>query len=280
MRVLVTGARGLLGSAIVREFDDAELHAFSHQELDVADEAAITEAARSIHPDVIINCAAYNDVDRAETEAETALRVNAFGVLGLARAAAELGATLVHYSTDFVFDGLSDRPYTEDDRPNPRGLYAASKLLGDWFAADAPRAYVLRVESLFGHPGPTAVRRGSLGTIIDRIRAGEEVPVFVDRTVSPSYTEDVARATRAVIDRGLPPGLYHCVNDGYTTWADIAGEAARLLGLSWRMKPLTLETAALTVPRPRFCAMSPAKLAAAGIIMPRWEEALERYLTG
>jgi len=280
MRVLVTGARGLLGAAIVREFADAELHAFSHQELDVSDEAAITKTAGSIHPDVIINCAAYNDVDRAETEAQTALRVNAFGVLALARAAAELGATLVHYSTDFVFDGLSDRPYTEEDRPNPRGLYAASKLLGDWFAADAPRAYVLRVESLFGHPGPAAVRRGSLGTIIDRIRAGAEVPVFVDRTVSPSYTEDVARATRAAIDRDLPPGLYHCVNDGYTSWADIAGEAARLLGLSWRMKPLTLETAALAVPRPRFCAMSPAKLAAAGIIMPRWEEALERYLTG
>jgi len=277
MRVLVTGARGLLGSAIVRAFQGAELHAFSHQQLDVGDEAAVAAAIASVAPDVIINCAAYNDVDQAQRDAETALRVNAFGVLALARAARTAGATLVHYSTDFVFDGETDRPYVEADRPSPRSIYASSKLLGDWFAADAPRAYVLRVESLFGGPGPGG-RRGSLGTIVDRIRAGAEVPVFVDRTVSPSYTADIAWATRGVLERNLPAGVYHCVNDGFAGWAEIAGEAARLLGLAWKMRPLTLESAALAAPRPRFCAMSSAKLAAAGIVMPSWEDALERYL--
>lgn len=280
MRVLVTGARGLLGAAIVREFEDADLHALSHEQLDVADEAAVDAAVASVSPDVVINCAAYNNVDQAEHDAEAALRVNAFGVLALARGARRTGAALVHYSTDFVFDGEADRPYVEDDHPNPRGIYAASKLLGDWFAADAPRAYVLRVESLFGEPGPGSVRRGSLGAIVDRIRSGVEVPVFVDRSVSPSYTFDIARATRAVLERRLVPGVYHCVNEGFATWAEIAGEAARLLGLSWNMKPLTLESAALVAPRPRFCAMSPAKLAAAGIVMPRWEDALDRYLRG
>ena len=280
MRVLVTGAGGLLGSAIVREFQNAELHAFGHERLDVADHAAVAAAIDAVAPDVIINCAAYNDVDRAERESEAALRVNAFGVLALARGARRAGAVLVHYSTDFVFDGETDRPYVEADHPNPRSIYASSKLLGDWFAADAPRVYVLRVESLFGDPGPGAVRRGSLGAIVDRIRAGDEVPVFVDRTVSPSYTFDIARATRAAIERGLPPGLYHCVNDGFATWAEIAGEAARLLGVSWKMKPLTLETAALPARRPKFCAMSPARLADAGIAMPRWEDALDRYLHG
>jgi dTDP-4-dehydrorhamnose reductase len=280
MRVVVTGARGLLGAAIVRAFQDTTLHAFAHEQLDVSDEAAVTASLAAIAPDVIINCAAYNNVDQAEQEAERALQVNAFGVLALARAARTAGATLVHYSTDFVFDGQSDRPYVEDDRPNPRGIYAASKLVGDWFAAEAPRAYVLRVESLFGDPGPGASRRGSLGTIIDRIRTGAEVPVFVDRTVSPSYTDDVARATRELIERQAEPGLYHCVNEGYATWAEIAGEAARLLGVSWNMKPVTLETVELKAPRPRFCAMSPAKLAAVGIVMPPWEEALGRYLRG
>jgi dTDP-4-dehydrorhamnose reductase len=280
MRVLVTGAGGLLGSAILREFQNVELHAFAHEQLDVANQSAVAAAVDAVTPDVIINCAAYNNVDRAERESETALNVNAFGVLALARAARRTGALLVHYSTDFVFDGETDRPYVETDRPNPRSIYGSSKLLGDWFAADAPRAYVLRVESLFGEPGPGAVRRGSLGAIVDRIRAGDEVPVFVDRTVSPSYTFDVARATRAAIDRGLAPGLYHCVNDGFATWAEIAGEAARLLGVSWKMKPLTLETAALPARRPRFCAMSTARLADAGIRMPRWEDALDRYLHG
>jgi dTDP-4-dehydrorhamnose reductase len=280
MRVLVTGARGLLGAAIVREFQGADVHAFDHQRLDVADEAAVHDVVAAAKPDVVINCAAYNDVDRAEQEAEAALRVNALAVLALARAARDAGAALVHYSTDFVFDGEADRPYTEDDPPNPGSIYAASKLLGDWFARDAPRSYVLRVESLFGQPGPAGARRGSLAAIVDRIREGAEVPVFVDRTVSPSYTTDVARATRAVLERDIPPGLYHCVNAGAVTWAQIGQEAARVLGLPFHMKPLTLESARLAARRPRYCALSPGKLAAAGVVMPAWEDALGRYLSG
>jgi dTDP-4-dehydrorhamnose reductase len=280
MRVLITGARGLLGAAIVREFHDADVHAFDHDQLDVADEAAVTDAVGTTRPDVVINCAAYNDVDRAEQEADAALRVNALGVLALARAARQTGAVLVHYGTDFVFDGETDRPYTEEDLPNPRSLYAASKLLGEWFARDATRAYVLRVDSLFGHPGPNGARRGSLATIVDRIRSGAEVPVFIDRTVSPSYTTDVAHATRAVVGKEVAAGVYHCVNAGVASWAQIAEEAARLMGLPLRMRPLTLESAKLLAPRPRYCALSPAKLAAAGIVMPTWQDALKRYLQG
>jgi dTDP-4-dehydrorhamnose reductase len=279
MRVLLTGARGLLGSAIAREFAAAgEVLAFDHRALDVSDEAAVREAVDAARPDAIINCAAYNDVDRAESEAALALRVNAFGVLALAGAARRSGATLIHYSTDFVFDGETDRPYTEEDPPNPRGMYAASKLLGDWFAADAPKAYVLRVESLFGKPAPGGARRGSLGTIVDRIREGAEVPVFVDRTVSPSYTADIAVATRAILERQAPAGTYHCVNGGAASWKAIAEEAARILDVPLRMKPLTLDTAALVARRPRYCALSAAKLARAGIVMPPWQDALRRYI--
>lgn len=279
MRVLVTGARGLLGSAIVREFQSsAEVSAFDRGMLDVSDERAVASAVAGAAPDVIINCAAYNNVDRAEQETDEALRVNAFGALALARAARTAGAMLVHYSSDFVFDGEIGRPYTEEDQPNPRGSYAASKLLGDWFAIGWRSAYVLRVESLFGPPGPDGARRGSLGTIVDRIKAGDEVPVFVDRTVSPSYTPDIAAATRALIERRPIAGLYHCVNTGAARWVDVAAEAARLLGLPFHVKPLTLETAGLAAPRPRYCALSNAKLAAAGIAMPTWQDALTRFL--
>jgi dTDP-4-dehydrorhamnose reductase len=137
---------------------------------------------------------------------------------------------------------------------------------------------VLRVEGLFGDPGPGGARRGSLAAIVDRIRSGAEVPVFVDRTVSPGYTADIASATRALIEGSVAPGLYNCVNAGAASWAQIAAEAARLIGYPLRMKPLTLESAALTAPRPRYCALSPAKLAAVGIVMPPWQDALERYL--
>jgi dTDP-4-dehydrorhamnose reductase len=279
MRYLVTGARGLLGAAITREFArDGEVHAFDRASLDIADEAAVIAAVARVEPDVIINCAAYNQVDKAESEPLDALRVNAFGPLALARAADEAGATMVHYSSDFVFDGETDRPYVEDDRPNPRSVYAASKILGDWFVLETAAAYVLRVESLFGEPGPGASRRGSLAGIVDRIRAGEEVPVFVDRTVSPSYTADIARATRHVMERRVPPGLYHCANAGAATWEEIAREAARLVGKPLRMRAMTLEAAKLAAARPRYCALDSAKLAATGFEMPSWQGALARHL--
>ena len=278
MRVVVTGARGLLGAAIVREFSDTDLHAFDHAQLDIASQSSVADVLAAARPDVVINCAAYNDVDGAEHAADAALRTNALGVLSLARAARDADATFVHYSTDFVFDGETDRPYVETDAPNPLSVYGASKLVGEWFSRECRRAYVLRVESLFGEPGPSGARRGSLGTIIDRIRRGEEVPVFVDRTVSPTYTVDVAAATRSIIDRHLLPGVYHCVNSGAVTWLEIAEEAARRIGRPLKVKPLTLATANLTAQRPRYCALSPARLAAAGTVMPSWEDALGRSL--
>jgi dTDP-4-dehydrorhamnose reductase len=279
MRILVAGARGLLGSAITRELStDCEVHAVGRADLDLTDAAAVAEVVGRVRPDAIVNCAAFSGVDAAEDRPDTALAVNAFAVLELARAAARMPCTLVHYSTDFVFDGATDRPYTEDDAPDPRSFYGLSKLLGEWFAAEHDRSYVLRVESLFGDPGPGAPPKGSVHAIVQRILDGDEVPVFVDRTVSPSYTVDVARATRALLRIRPPAGLYHCVNSGAATWAAVADEVARLLDRPARVRPMTLESANLRAPRPRYCALSNEKLARAGIRMPSWQHALARYL--
>ena len=274
-RVLVTGSRGQLAGAIIDAFKEADVLAYSRQELDISDAAAVMARVRADRPDVIINCAAYNDVDRAEDEAGWAVTVNAFAVRVLARAATEAQATLVHYSTDFVFDGETARPYTEEDTPNPRSMYSASKLIGEWFAMDAPRAFVLRVESLFG--GKEA--KSSVDRIIRSIASGQEAKVFIDRTVSPSFVDDVAMATRALLIRGTP-GLYHCVNSGFCTWFELAHEIADLMGKTREARIIGVPVAdiPLRAARPKFAALANDKISAI-VAMPTWRDALRRYLT-
>jgi dTDP-4-dehydrorhamnose reductase len=228
MRIAVVGARGQLGA---------------------------------VNPDVILNAAAFTNVDAAEDHPIEALNGNAFGVRALARAALTHGAALVHYSSDFVFDGNTSSLYTETDRPGPQSVYAASKLLGEWFALDVPRAYVLRVESL--------------NTLI----AGGSPKVFEDRTITPSYVIDVARATRLLLESRAPTGVYHCVNTGQCTWLEFAREMARLLGLEPRLTPVRMADMQLRASRPQFCALSNEKLRSIGIDMPAWQDALARYLS-
>jgi dTDP-4-dehydrorhamnose reductase len=278
-RVLVTGANGQLAHFIIRTFADAEVVALDRRTLDITDPVAVGRTVAAHAPDVIVNCAAFNDVDGAEDRPEQALAVNAFAVRSLALAAQRAEATLVHYSTDFVFDGRGRRePYREEDAPAPRSAYASSKLVGEWLALEAPRAFVLRVESLFGSPLGWAGRRGTLDTIVDGLRQGREVRVFTDRVVSPSYTPDIAAATRHLIERDAPAGLYHCVNDSQATWEELAREAARLLGVRPLLQLTTSDRVTFRAIRPMYCALSPRKLRAAGFAMPLWQNALSRWL--
>ena len=274
-KVLVTGARGQLAGAIVDAYKDcADVRAYSREELDIGDSEAVMARVDADRPDLIINCASYNDVDRAEDEPERALTVNAFSLRVLARAADTAGATLVHYGTDFVFDGRSTRPYSEEDVPNPQGVYAQSKLVGEWFALEARRGFVLRVESLFG--GTAA--KSSVDRIVRAIAAGSEAKVFVDRTVSPSYVVDVAAATRDLVERG-EPGLYHCVGTGCSTWHELAREIARIMGREREAQivPISVADVKLRAPRPQFAALTNDKLTKI-TAMPTWQDALRRYL--
>jgi dTDP-4-dehydrorhamnose reductase len=278
-RILVTGAAGRLGAAVVEAFGGHDVIAHGRHGLDVTDPAAVRDAVAAAAPAVVINCAAFNDVDGAEDRAPHALAVNAFAVRSLARAADACGAALVHFGTDFVFDGTADQPYSETAQPSPRSVYGLSKLLGEWFALEARRAFVLRVESLFGAADGWTGRQSSLDAILDGLERGSDVRVFTDRVVSPSYVHDIARAVRHLLESDAPAGLYHCVNSGHATWHDVATEAARLLGVRPRLDAVTLDQMAFKAARPRFCALSNRKLAAAGCEMPAWNEALQRWLT-
>ena len=279
MRIAIVGAKGQLGASLVHECASGHnISAFGHAELDISDGAAVDAAMAAVKPAVILNAAAFTDVDAAEDRPIEALKDNAFGVRALARAALAQGATLVHFSTDFVFDGQTSTPYTETDPPNPQSVYAASKLLGEWFALDAPRAYVLRVESLFGQP-PEGPAKGSAAGILATLKAGGSPKVFEDRTISPSYLPDVAQATRYLMESEAPAGLYHCVSSGQCTWLEFALEMARLLGVEPRVTPVRMADVQLRAARPTFCALSNEKLRKAGVVMPTWQDALARSLS-
>ena len=277
MNVLVAGAAGQLGLAMVARLrSEHAVTAWTRDTVDLSNHRQVRQQLLTLAPAVVINCAGFNNVDQAEQNQETALDINAFVVGTIARAAAELDALLVQYSSDFVFAGTSGTPYTESDRPEPQSAYAQSKLLGEWMAADAPRHYVLRVESLFGGPK----RRSSIDRIAGAVRAGEVAPVFVDRVVSPSYVIDVVEASVHLLRTRPPFGLYHCVNTGHGTWFEVGREIARLLGKTdASLKPVHARDMPLPAARPLFAALSNAKLARAGFVMPSWQDAIARYLS-
>jgi dTDP-4-dehydrorhamnose reductase len=289
MRIAVLGARGQLGAAVVHECSTRlggpqaspahDVVALARADLDVTDDRAVAAAIERAQPDAIVNCAANNYVDRAEDHPIDALNTNAFAVRAIARAAERQGAALVHYGSDFVFDGRTAVPYSEDDRPSPQSVYGASKLLGEWFALEAPRAYVLRVESLFGRGSLGGPAKGSVEGILNGLLSGTAPRVFEDRTVSPTFLADAARATRQVLESRATPGVYHCVNSGACTWQEFALELARRLGVQPLLTPVKMADVPLRARRPQFCALSNAKLRGIGIEMPTWQDALTRFVS-
>jgi dTDP-4-dehydrorhamnose reductase len=248
---------------------------FSRRELDLTDHAAVLAAVERQRPSVIVNAAAYTAVDAAEDDPIGALAVNAWAVQSLARAATGVNAVLVHFSTDFVFDGAAHTPYVETDVTAPGNVYGQTKLVGEWLAAEAPAHYVLRVESLFG--GPAA--HSSIDKIVTALRAGQPARAFVDRVVTPSYVEDVVEATWQLVSGHATFGTYHVVNSGETTWYGLAEQVAAILGVPPRLEAMRMADVALRAPRPRYCALSNARLRQAGIDMPSWQDALTRYLS-
>lgn len=252
-----------------------EVTAWTRAEMDLTRHREVRDAIGALAPQAIVNCASYNQVDQAEDDQVTALDSNAMVVGTLAKAAAAANAIFMHYSTDFVFAGTSRTPYTETEQPEPRSVYAQSKLIGEWLAADAPQHYVLRVESLFGGPH----RRSSIDRIVDNVRAGTPSPVFTDRLVSPSFVPDVAAASAFLLRARSPFGLYHCVNSGHAAWLEVGQEIVRHLGApETLLNPVSVNDVTLRAARPQFAALSNAKLATVGYQMPTWQNAIGRYL--
>jgi dTDP-4-dehydrorhamnose reductase len=274
---LVLGAPGLLGRALCEELPALgwRIGAAARADADLRDEAAIGALFARWRPSVVFNAAAYTDVERAESEPELAQAVNARGAEIVARAAAAAGAAVLHYSTDFVFDGELERPYDERDTPAPLGAYARSKLAGEQLvAAAAPRHFVVRVGCLYGRGG-----RNFPSTVVRRLRAGETLRVDRDRRGSPTWVREVARVS-AALARTEHHGLYHCTAGGETSWAGFAQRVARLLGLpETRVEAVPTSALPLKALRPRRAILDNRNLRAHGLdALSAWEEALPGYV--
>src|SRR3954465_4781519 len=250
MRAIVFGAGGTLGQALVTQLPASGYEvamALGHQDCSITDEPEVRRRIRDLRPDVIFNAAAYTDVDGAEGEADRAYQANAVGPEVLARACEAASIRLVHYSTDFVFDGESERPYDEFDPPSPQGVYARSKVAGEGLVQAATRrAFVLRMGCLYGRGG-----RNFPSTILRRLRAGETVRADRDRIGSPTWVVPVVEVS-AALARTDQFGLYHCTANGETSWADYAHFLAGELGLPpTHVEALPTGALPLKAPRPR-----------------------------
>jgi dTDP-4-dehydrorhamnose reductase len=279
MHIAVIGAGGRLG-AVLRPALAAAGHAVTplhRADVDACSRHDVSAVIARLRPDAVVNCAAYNAVDRAETEQAAAFAVNASAPAHIAEAAERVGALVVHYSTDFVFDGATVQPYTEDVPPNPLGVYGASKLAGEYEVRKMTKHFILRVSSLFGGHGVNG-HSATIDVIAKRLLAGGPVDAFVDRTVSPSYVPDVVRTTVFLLENSAPFGTYHCVTSGVTTWYGLAVHMADHLRVQAAITPVSAANVTTRARRPQFCAMSNAKLLALGADAPDWRSAVARHL--
>jgi dTDP-4-dehydrorhamnose reductase len=297
VRVLVLGGGGQLGHDVVRAAGEVgdEVVGLDRARLDLASianaatvgtaGAGVVAALGDMDFDALINCAAYTRVDDAESDPAGAFAVNALAVEGLARACAKRGARLVQVSTDYVFDGLSRRPYREDDPPSPINIYGASKLTGEALArrAHPEGTLVVRTASLFGVAGARRAERGVGGNFVETmIRAGTargELRVVDDVVMSPTATRDVADAILHLLHAGAEPGLYHVVNGGQASWHDFARAILDGAGVGARLEPVPSSEYPTPARRPSYSVLDAGKAVSAGCRLRPWREALEEYLS-
>lgn len=275
-RILVTGAGGQLGG----ELSSAECTAGSvivglrRDQFDVTRASAVAAAIQAHEPDVVINCAAWTDVDGAETEHEEAFAVNATGPRLLARECARNEVRLIHLSSDYVFNGHSAEPIDEDEHPAPLSIYGRSKLAGEWEVRNAgPRHCIVRTSGLYGRDGPNFVL-----AILRHAAAAAEVHVVTDQVTAPTSTTDLARALLRLVELDVE-GTFHLTNGGSTSWHGFAVETLARRGLTTRVEPVTLADIPRPAARPRYTVLDNRRWRSLGEPpLTHWRHALARYL--
>ncbi len=282
-RILLTGITGQLGEELQQTLVPVgEIIAVNRQNLDLSQTEQIRGVIAQIQPDLIVNAAAYTAVDKAETETEQAMAINATAPTIMAEEAEKLGATLIHVSTDYVFDGCKNTPYTEEDTPNPVNTYGKSKLLGEQGVQEnCDRHIILRTAWVYGAYGKGNFVKTMLRLGTER----QEVRVVVDQVGTPTWTGDLAWAIAKITQDNSLSGVYNCTNSGAISWYDFAiaiFEEAEKLGFPLQVQqvvPITTSEYPTPAPRPAYSVLSGKKIAAVlGTHLPHWRQGLRQML--
>lgn len=280
-KAIIFGGGGQLGVEVCREFERRQwiLQRYDRQSLDVTDSARVEQAIGAANPNLVINCAAYNQVDIAEREPLAAYQANALAVRNLAMACRQTGAQLVHYSTDYVFDGAKGSPYVETDATHPLGAYAVSKLAGELYAqAYLSEPLIIRTSGVFG-PGGMFTPRGNFVEVMLRLgNSSNPIRVVEDHFASPTYAPAIATRTADMVEKDMR-GVFHMGGGQAISWYEFAKLIFELMAIQPVLQPSDEREYRTAARRPRFSALSNRKLEKAGIApMPPLREAVSTYL--
>jgi dTDP-4-dehydrorhamnose reductase len=278
MKITIIGSTGQLGTDLINVLqDEHEVVGLTHQDIEVTDYNSC-QILKNSAPDAIINTAAFHKTDQCEEDPLKTFSVNAVGTRNVATISNEIEATTIFVSTDYVFDGSKNEPYTEDDTPTPVNTYGISKLAGEFYTKKNPKHYIIRLASLFGVAGASGKGGNFVETMIMKAKKNEPIRVVDDMWMSPTYTRDAATTIKKIMELKLPFGTYHSTNQGYCTWFQFAKETFKITGLDPTIKPIKTHQLEIKARRPRFSALKSIKLPKYGIQMREWKEALHDYL--
>ena len=278
MRILILGAGGMLGSELAWEFASYQPVLWDKEELDITDEKAVREKISSLQPTVIINAAAYTNVDGAEENKELADKINHRAVGFIAQAAQLVGAKVVQISTEYVFAGDQKEGYDEDDKPDPLNVYGLTKYLGEQALMRLPLFYyIVRTSWLYGKAPQKGKPRGMnfIDTILHKARSGENLRVVNDQFGHPTFTKDLARGIHQLLLSKSPAGIYHLVNEGITSWYGLAAYVLQFMGIDAKIKPCSSADFPTAAARPHYAVLNNTKLPS----LRHWQEAVAEYLT-
>lgn len=274
MKIVITGAGGQLGKALIKLFNDGDYVVFPYtrQQLDITNRTKIKEMLKENQPDFLINTAAFTQVDLCESEIEKAYLVNTIGPYYLATEAKKKKVKFFHISTDYVFSGEEFEPYKETDPSNPKTIYGKSKRLGEILSlATYKDTTIIRTSWLYGHNGKNFVN-----TIKKLAKHSKQINVVNDQYGSPTYTKDLGMALKQLLTK--PSGIYHVTNSGSCSWFEFAQEILLFLKSQTTITPISTKEYGLTTPRPMYSVLSHEKLNSHGISLRNWKEGLHEYL--